>query len=97
MLESFSRKRGRLTSLFPGRLAPPWSRFPFLGRSKNFPRHSCDGTLLELPGRASRSFLSAVNGIAEHLRDRCRAAKKMNLKTVCLFFSPRLGVNAPDI
>ncbi len=52
---------------------------------------------LEFPRRAPRTFLSAVKGIAKHPRHSILSAQKVHLKTVRLFFSARLGVNAADI
>src|SRR5205085_4856908 len=44
-----------------------------------------------------RAFLAAVTVITEQTRDRIPAAKKVNLKTVSLFFGARFRVDAPDV
>ena len=55
------------------------------------------GSALELSRSLAGAFFSTVDGIAEHSRHDFSAAKEVHLKTVRLFFCPRLGINAADV
>jgi hypothetical protein len=86
----------RLTTAAPGRFAPFRPGGLFYGTHCLF-HDSSHGTVLKLPGGATSSFFSAIDGIAEHLCDRGGAAKEMDLEAMGLFFCPRFGINASDI
>ena len=85
MLENLARKKSLTTA--------PTTRCRSCAAFAGAPH----GGPLEFPRRASRTFPSAVKGIAKHPRHRVFAAQKVHLKTVRLFFRARLGVNAADI
>lgn len=84
-------------SLFLGTSATGGSFLLLAAASRNFTRHLRDRAVPEFSSCTSCRFLSAIDGIAKHLRDRLSATKKVHLKTVGLFLRPRLGINAPDV
>src|SRR5438270_3997777 len=51
----------------------------------------------EFAGRSARAFLPAVAVVAKQPRHRVAAAKKMDLKAMCLFLGASLRIDAPDV
>src|SRR5450755_4498731 len=79
------------TRFFPG-CAPPRRRCERCALRKLAPRR-----ILKSSRRQTREFLSPINGIAKHFRDRLGSANKVHLKTVRLLFRTRLCIDAPDV
>lgn len=65
--------------------------------TKNAFRQIAYGGFPKLPRGAPGAFFAAEAIVTKQTRDRLTAAKKMNLKTVSLFFGARFRVDAPDV
>ena len=93
MLENVSRTGPRLAS----QLRSVYDARRLAKATGSFLRQPAQSTLSEFSGRAPRAFFAAIEAITEHSRHSFLATKKMDLKTVRLLFSARLGIDPPDV
>ena len=68
-----------------------------LKSDKLSPRQTSQSRLLEFSRGTSRLQLAAIDAVAKHLGHDFISAKKVDLKTMCLFLRPRFCVDAANV